>query len=48
MDPEIIKPKDEPKETGCCFRSCGGVPCISDLKVKPHKTTTDELLEEIK
>ncbi len=39
--PKIIdnKSKQKVKESGCCFRSCGGAPGIQQINLKASKTS---------
>ena len=39
--PKIIKnkPKQKIRESGCCFRSCGGAPGIQQINLKTSKTS---------
>lgn len=49
--PKIIakKAKNEIKESGCCFRSCGGVPLHQDYQPKIIKIPqTKVLIKRIK
>jgi|GEM_PF-1952126 len=48
--PEIIKAdkgKKQAKESGCCFRSCGGKPCIQQAK-ESLDTRVKKILNKIK
>lgn len=48
MDPKVLKKESQAKETGCCFRSCGGVPCVQDFKEAKTETTVQKQLKKIK
>jgi hypothetical protein len=48
--PEIIKGKkgkNEAKESGCCFRSCGGKPCIQQSQ-NDSQNLINKVLRKIK
>ena len=50
--PEIIKREsnEHPKESGCCFRSCGGTPVIQQNKPKKNfkGSRIEQALKKIK
>jgi hypothetical protein len=47
MKPKVIKKSTTNSETGCCFRSCGGSPCVQDFEKKNSTKNVDKRIKKI-
>lgn len=44
---KVIKNDKQVKETGCCFRSCGGMPCVAVFSKEKGTSDVKQKIEKI-